>query len=130
MSDDRLTPKLPDKIEKALRAFARAKDPAAKIRLHASLVSAILAAMEEARREGRLAEGYECPDCGSVYHHTSLCRALSLPQSPGSDARDDAPPLRVKCLVCETRQATRYARDQDDIGYALCAACRLDEEAP
>jgi hypothetical protein len=91
MSDDRLTPKLPDKIEKALRAFARAKDPAAKIRLHASLVSAILAAMEEARR-GAIEEAKGV--CGDLMllpfpgYRSALAEAvrrigaLSLPQSP------------------------------------------------
>jgi hypothetical protein len=42
----------------------------------------------------------------------------------------DVPPAGLRCLSCEVRPATRYARDAEGFGFALCDRCRMDDEAP
>jgi hypothetical protein len=112
MSDDRLTPKLPDEIEKRIAsacwvAAGPASNPgyAQGVRYaidHA--LSAILAAMEEARAQGmnevlrkaRCVHGrivVQCMPCR--YGEPDPCSdpecvCNRLPQSPGSDAREEA----------------------------------------
>jgi hypothetical protein len=44
-------------------------------------------------------------------------------------ASPETPPDGVKCLCCTVRPATRYARDENDVGFAFCDSCRLEEES-
>jgi hypothetical protein len=56
----------------------------------------------------------------------------SLPPAPSAPTtrEADVPPAGLRCLACEVRPATRYARDAEGFGFALCGACRLDDEVP
>lgn len=48
--------------------------------------------------------------------------------TPTPAPEDGARPTGKLCLACRDRFATRYARDRDGIGYAMCSECELDEE--
>lgn len=67
------------------------------------------------------------PDA-SAWRKALLDRARALLDASPAQI-DERPPAGVPCLGCGERCATRYARDTEGFGFAMCDECHLEEEA-